>query len=152
MGQFSWFTNDGVRLLDDRRLLKPVFMTGEMPDGRVVTFREDCVYEGYGKFGGKDYYEFMAEMNGFTADDFNGDKDKLRSKGIRLAFSSDPCGEKSAYKYPSLSLDGKWYGGISPKTDPEQGWGVTRQDVGSGLYELDDSDIDDCDIDESCDE
>ena len=142
MGQFSWYTNDGVRLLDNRRLLKPVFMTGEMPDGRIVTFREDYGYEGYGEFGGKDYYEFMAEMNGFTADDFNGDKKKLRHKGIELAFKGDPCGMGSPYKYPSLSLDGKWYGGVSPKTDPEQGWGVTKKDVDSGLYELDYCDAD----------
>ncbi len=142
MGQFSWFTNDGVRILDDRRLLKPIVMVGKMPDGSIVRFTEDDSYEGYGVFGGKDYYEFMAEMNGFTADDFGGDKEKLRRKGIRLAFEGDPCGEKSPYIYPSLSLDGRWYGGVSPKTDPEQGWGVTKEDVESGLYELDDCDVD----------
>ena len=143
MGQFSWFTNDGVRILDNRRLEKPVYMTGEMPDGTMLTFEEKHEYEGYGEFGGKDYYEFMAEMNGFTADDFNGDREKLRRKGIRLAFEKDPCGKNAPHKYPSLSLDGKWYGGVSPEPDPDQGWGVTKKDIEDGLYDLDYCDTDD---------
>lgn len=143
MGQFSWYTNDGVRLLDDRPLLKPVYMTGEMPDGAIVTYKEERLYDGYGDFGGKDYFEFMAEMNGFTADDFGGDKNLLRSKGIELAFDGDSHGENAPHKYPSLSLDGKWYGGVSPKGDREQGWGVLPEDVEAGLYDLVPSDCDD---------
>lgn len=143
MGQFSWFTNDGVRILDNRQLKRPVYMVGEMPDGTILTFEEKYEYEGYGEFGGKDYYEFMAEMNGFTADDFSGDRDKLRRKGIELAFEGDPCGKNAQHKYPSLSLDGKWYGGVSPEPDPDQGWGVTRKDVEDGLYDLDYCETDD---------
>ena len=44
------------------------------PDG--ATFRED-EYEGYGVFGGKDYFEAMAEINGKKAD---------RDVGIDLAY------------------------------------------------------------------
>ena len=141
MGQFSWYTNDGVRILDNRQLKRPVYMVGKMPDSRILTFTEEYEYEGYGVFGGKDYFVFMAEMNGFTADDFGGNIDKLRSKGISLAFEGDPHGENAQHLYPSLSLDGRWYGGVSPKSDPDQGWGVTRKDVEDGLYDLDISDV-----------
>ena len=145
MGQFSWYTNDGVRLLDNRPLLNPVYMTGKMPDGTIVTFKEEVEYDGYGHFGGKDYYELMAEMNGFTADDFGGDRDQLRRQGIDLAFDGDPCGENAPHLYPSLSLDGRWYDGVSPKSDPEQGWGVVRADLEGGLYDLYDCEFDDDD-------
>ena len=143
MGQFSWYTNDGVRILDNRQLKRPVYMVGKMPDGRILTFTEEYGYEGYGVFGGKDYYVFLAEMNGFTEQDFNGDTEQLRHKGIELAFAQDSSGEHSDCKYPSLSLDGSWYGGVSPKTDSNQGWGVTRKDVEDGLYDLDMSDVED---------
>lgn len=141
MGQFSWFTNEGERILDNRNLLRPIVMVGQMPDGSIVRFTEDDSYDGYGNFGGKDYYELMAEMNGFTADDFNGDKEKLRRKGIELAFDGDPCGENAPHKYPSLSTRGDWYDGKSPKCDPDQGWGVRREDIEAGLFDLCESDL-----------
>ncbi len=62
MGFFSWITQDTDRSIpstySDRRTF-PVYMH----DNKGNVFKEDN-YEGYGEFGGKDYYELLAEMNG----------------------------------------------------------------------------------------
>ena len=58
MGMFSWYTQDKkhrIRVGVDFRVV--------MTDDKVNQFVENC-YEGYGVFGGKDYYELLAEMNG----------------------------------------------------------------------------------------
>lgn len=59
-------------------------------------------YEGYGVFGGKDYYQLLAEMN--EAEGLTGDVDNDRSVGIKIAF-----GDK-AYISPNLVEDrsGNW--------------------------------------------
>jgi hypothetical protein len=51
-------------------------------------------YEGYGIFGGKDYYELLAEMNGQGSD---------RDKGIDLSLSED-----SKVTHPNLTEDPNW--------------------------------------------
>jgi hypothetical protein len=51
------------------------------PDGRVFTEKD---YEGYGVFGGKDFYELLAELNGLPSD---------RSAGIDLAFKNNGKGK-----------------------------------------------------------
>ena len=72
MGVFSWNTSDtkesipSIRNLGDRETFT-VYMLA--PDGRKWV--EDN-YEGYGVFGGKDYYELMAELNGEASDRLNG--------------------------------------------------------------------------------
>jgi hypothetical protein len=53
------------------------------PDGRVFTEPD---YEGYGEFGGKDFYELLAEINGLESD---------RQLGIDLAFKVNPGGDNS---------------------------------------------------------
>ena len=65
-------------------------------------------YDGYGVFGGKDYYELLAEMNGFVSDKYEKGTDEYtneaRGFGISLAFSKDNhsgVGTEGVY-YPNL--------------------------------------------------
>jgi hypothetical protein len=50
-------------------------------------------YEGYGVFGGKDYYELLAEMNGIGSD---------RGDGISLSYSGEP------FISPNLVESDRW--------------------------------------------
>lgn len=114
MGQFSWRTQD-----TDERIVagekKPIYMT----DNRGNTWREDC-YKGYGVFGGKDFYELLAEMNG---------KDSNRMTGIDLAFGMQPDGhceypnaDNPNIIYPSLATEPRYFGGRQPEVDTRQGF------------------------------
>jgi hypothetical protein len=51
------------------------------PDGRVFTEND---YEGYGEFGGKDFYDLVSELNGLPRD---------RGAGIDLCFKNNPNGD-----------------------------------------------------------
>ena len=51
-------------------------------------------YDGYGEFGGKDYYELLEEMNGLESN---------RDLGIDLAFKDSPSGTNPNIKHPSLN-------------------------------------------------
>lgn len=74
---------------------------------------EETEYEGYGVFGGKDFYELLAEMNGIE-----GSADQKRSEGISLAFSDRP------HISPNLTRSANWkWVNRSPESDPNQGWG-----------------------------
>jgi hypothetical protein len=71
-------------------------------------------YEGYGDFGGKDYYELLAQMNGMANPD--------RSEGISLAFSG-----KKGILYPALVVDPNFNYKTHDFTeeapnDPNQSW------------------------------
>lgn len=104
MGVFSWKTQDTGRSIVNRySCIKtfPVIMT----DDKGNQYREDN-YEGYGVFGGKDYYALLDEMNGGTGD---------RGAGIDLAFSDKD------YISPSLSQCGYYYDGQAPEGCPSQG-------------------------------
>lgn len=127
MGCFSWFTQDKshTRIVIGS-VKKPIYMIGEV-DGRRVTYTESEHYDGYGNFGGKDYYEFMAEMNGKTLVDFDGadPKDQLRSAGINMAFDGDPYGMSIKWKHPTLTLvAGDYHDGDAPESDPDQGFPI----------------------------
>jgi len=109
MGQFSWITqdtNEAIREIygcDDQELT-----TAYMHDHEGNVW-EETSYEGYGDFGGKDYYELLAEMNGLQSN---------RSKGIDLAFSGTP------HLAPNLTRHKEWkWICIAPIKDPNQGWG-----------------------------
>ena len=78
MGFFSWHTNDTqepVWNMYSGHATKTVYMI----DNKGNSWREDS-YEGYGDFGGKDYYELLAEMNGLDSD---------RQLGIDLNFNRE---------------------------------------------------------------
>jgi len=78
-----------------------------MTDNRGNQFIED-EYEGYGKFGGKDYYSLLDEMNGGPG---------YRERGITRAFSGD-----INTIFPSLSEDGRYYDGRAPENCQFQGY------------------------------
>ena len=103
MGQFSWFTQD-----TDRQI-------GSQPENTIkVTMFDDKGntweernYEGYGVFGGKDYYDLVAEMNGWNEDNYKEYKSsfrpdipptELREVGIDIYFEE----ENKGYKFPGL--------------------------------------------------
>ena len=74
MGFFSWKTqdtHDSIQNIHSEMHTFPV----QMHDNQGNVW-EESNYDGYGVFGGKDYYELLAEMNGLVG----------RSEGIRLAF------------------------------------------------------------------
>jgi hypothetical protein len=99
-------------------------MIGEV-NGNRVTYTERNYYEGYGVFGSKDYYEFMAQMNGKHLADFGGDRDKLRQAGIKMAFDGDPYGYSKKWKHPTLTLvEGDYHNGDAPESDPDQGFPI----------------------------
>ena len=125
MGCFSWFTQDKshTRIVIGS-VKKPIYMIGEV-DGRRITYTESAYYEGYGVFGGKDYYEFMAEMNGKTLNDFDNDRDKLRQAGIDMAFDGSTMGDSTKWKHPTLTLvEGNYHNGEAPECDPDQGFPI----------------------------
>jgi hypothetical protein len=53
------------------------------PDGRAY-YEPD--YEGYGEFGGKDFYTLLSEINGF---------ERNRNTGIDLAFRENGSGDNT---------------------------------------------------------
>lgn len=89
MGFFSWHTNDTQEPVWNTWTGKA--KTVYMIDNQGNTWREDN-YEGYGDFGGKDYYELLAEMNGLDSD---------RQLGIDLNFNR----EGKPYITPNLVTD-----------------------------------------------
>lgn len=62
MGMFSWFTQD-----TNHRIVNGEPFNVIMTDDKGRKYIEHC-YQGYGVFGGKDYYELLAEMNGLGPD------------------------------------------------------------------------------------
>ena len=90
MGFFSWHTNDTqepVWNMYSGHDTKTVYLI----DNKGNSWREDS-YEGYGDFGGKDYYELLAEMNGLDSD---------RQLGIDLNFNR----EGRSFISPNLVTD-----------------------------------------------
>ena len=79
MGFFSWKTQDTDRSICNQYSNRQPFPV-VMIDNKGNKW-EEYNYEGYGEFGGKDFYELLAEMNGLESD---------RQKGIDLAYSENP--------------------------------------------------------------
>lgn len=114
MGQYSWFTQD-----THHRIINGEEHTIYMTDNKGTYYTEHC-YEGYGVFGGKDYYELLAEMNGYPAD---------RYKGIELAFADGYTnGDNPNVLHPSLTELEPMYMGGAPESDPNQGWIVDEDE------------------------
>jgi hypothetical protein len=78
MGLFSWKTQDTNKSIPCEGSGRPQFKV-IMLDNKGKKWVESA-YDGYGVFGGKDYYELLAEMNGQAN----------RDDGISLAFSDQP--------------------------------------------------------------
>jgi hypothetical protein len=77
-----------------------------MHDDKGNVYKESN-YAGFGEFGGVDYYELIAEMNGL----------KTREEGIDLAYSGKP------YKAPNLTETAAWdYINEAPERCEDQGY------------------------------
>jgi hypothetical protein len=112
-GQFSWFTQDTDQQIgsEDENTLPFVYMHDDKGNKWL-----EKRYEGYGVFGGKDYYELLDQMNGGSGD---------RSEGIRLAFD-DAAVNAGKVKFPALTVSATLssYHDFTEeaKNDPNQSW------------------------------
>jgi hypothetical protein len=124
MGFFSWKTQDTDRSIANAYSVENTF-TVCMVDDKGNIWKERN-YEGYGEFGGKDYYELLAEMNGVTMDkSLKNYTELMRSKGINMAFKDNSSGEYAKdIKYPNLVENPQnWeYEESSPKICECQGY------------------------------
>jgi len=109
MGFFSWITSDTKRSIpnvyQNTHPTFPVHMITE--DGRVFT---ETKYEGYGVFGGKDFYVLAAELNGFKCDNDEETRNNFFTKiwnkgvekdGVKLTYREDFDNYQS-----SINIDG----------------------------------------------
>ena len=117
MGYFSWITQDSDRSIPNRSSNKRTFPV-YMIDDKGNKWKETD-YEGYGEFGGKDYFQLLAEMNGIATGDLESD----RSAGIDLAFTNNPEGDNPDCLFPNLveNQARKWIN-QSPKSCEFQGF------------------------------
>jgi hypothetical protein len=109
MGQFSWIAQDTNKSISN---VKPRPVT--MVDNKGNKYTENN-YEGYGVFGGKDFYQLLAEMN--NVEGLTGDEDKDRGLGINLYFGTSPFISPNLFEDSSLN----WINEI-PEHCPNQGW------------------------------
>ena len=124
-GQFSWLTQDtGKQIGSERQNTIDVYMY----DDKGNKFKERK-YDGYGNFGGKDYYDLLANMNGYLDTDVDKMSQRdLRNVGIDLAFgklkTKDP---KKKVLFPALVEDPRFNWKKhdfteQPENDPDQSW------------------------------
>ena len=107
MGFFSFKTQDTNKSICNTYSGKRTFIV-YMFDDKGNIWKEDD-YEGYGEFGGKDFYELLAEMNGLGSD---------RIAGIDLYFSNKPFKSPNLVKYKT-----KWtYTPTAPEQCEYQGY------------------------------
>ena len=124
MGFFSWNTQDTDKSIANEHSNRKTFRV-QMIDNKGNVWTES-EYDGYGRFGGKDYYELLAEMNGFASDK-TGDEytDEARGFGITLAFEGNGSGVATeGVYYPNLieKADGWVYEMGGPDTCDYQGY------------------------------
>jgi hypothetical protein len=120
MGMFSWFSSDEQkRIIYDET--ENILMTG--PDGRK--FLQEGSYGGYGDFGGKDFYEYVAELNCVT----DTPEGSARDYAIQLVYDYDSLEEAEAdgFKLPRLLTDPNNFDKDPmsfppPQCDPHQGF------------------------------
>lgn len=122
-GQFSWMTQDTDQQIGSERAnMIDVWMY----DNKGNSWYEKR-YEGYGEFGGMDYYELLATMNGYSEEDLKKGQE-MRDIGIDLAFNKLKTKDKGRkVLFPALVADGKynWKRHDFTKeaeSDPDQSW------------------------------
>jgi hypothetical protein len=128
MGFFSWKTMDTDESIANQYSNRKTFRV-QMLDNKGNVWTEDN-YEGYGRFGGKDFYELLAEMNGVVERDkveLQGEAytDYMRGEGITLAFKDNGSGiATKGVLYPNLieQADGWSYNESGPENCEHQGY------------------------------
>ena len=152
-GQFSWMTQDtDEQIGSEEENTIEVYMVDNMGNEYF-----EPEYDGYGNFGGEDYYDVLATMNGFTQEDV-GIKDnkgyetkELRSIGIQLAYGGiEP--KEGEVLFPALvtnpaMVGSGWDFTQRPEDDPNQSWDVSEYDEYDeeddwGDYEDDEDEVD----------
>jgi len=118
MGCFSWITQNSNRsiIMYGYGTRRYPCRTCYMWDNNGRRWRE-MAYEGYGVFGGKDYYVLLAEMNREYGPDV--DEETKRRDGITIYFD-----EQSTNKwiYPNLTDCKEWtWINKKPMLCPQQG-------------------------------
>ena len=135
-GQFSWMTQDsGQQIGSEKENTIEVWMY----DNTGNQYYEKK-YDGYGEFGGMDYYELLARMNGYTDEDLQDKKilksiramgkGSMRDIGIALAFGEGKLKTRDKggdVLFPALVADGKFNWKrhnfkIEAESDPNQSW------------------------------
>ena len=97
-----------------------------MYDNEGNSWYEDR-YEGYGEFGGMDYYELLAKMNGYSEEDLEKGQE-MRGIGIDLAFGKLKTKDKKRkVLFPALSSSPKYNWKRhdftqEAESDPNQSW------------------------------
>lgn len=124
MGFFSWKTQDTDRSIANQYSIRKPF-TVVMIDDKGNQWVED-EYEGYGVFGGKDYYELLSEMNGGPSD---------RRNGIDMAFDNG----LRDIKHPNLVelADGWTFDPRGPENCKDQGYFYSEDDTDDSYFEDD---------------
>lgn len=114
MGLFSFITQDTQESIPCKGNGKRDVFTVIMRDDKGNTWTEPN-YEGYGEFGGKDFFVLIAEMNGYIDLPF----EEKRDKGNDLYYDM----EDENIKYPNLNqyLGTQWKN-ERPKDCPDQGY------------------------------
>jgi len=113
-GQFSWMTQDTGNQIGSE---KENTITITMFDDKGNKW-EEKKYDGYGEFGGKDYYELLAQMNGI--------ENPNRQDGIDIAFDKKKV--KGKVLFPALIEDPKHFNfkkhdfTQEAEHDPNQSW------------------------------
>ncbi len=105
MGFFSYMTQDTERSISNRHSARETFKV-VMSDDKGNHYVE-YDYDGYGVFGGKDFYALLDEMNGGSGD---------RSRGIDIAYGNQ------SFISPSLTECGEYQEGLEPDSCPTQGY------------------------------
>ena len=113
-GQFSWMTQDtGEQIGSERQNTITVYMH----DNEGGVFKETS-YEGYGEFGGVDYYSLLSRMNGYSSED--------RQDGIDLAFGKKRSKTSRKVLFPALTRSSRLSPNHDftkePESDPNQSW------------------------------
>jgi hypothetical protein len=115
MGFFSWITQDSQRSIANQfSIVKP--FTVYMLDNKGNVWKEDN-YEGYGIFGGKDFYELLAEMNGL----------QTRDEGIDLVYKDE--NKNKPFLSPNLNeYPNRVWKNTTPEDCPDQGYFYSQYD------------------------
>jgi hypothetical protein len=103
MGFFSWIAQDTNKPIYIDGFQKPGYeqRTYYMWDNNGNCWKEPS-YEGYGRFGGKDYYILLAEMNGVYSE--NVSEEQKRNEGIDIEFRSN----RDGIVFPNLTETSIW--------------------------------------------